>query len=416
MLYWSQGLFSFVGSLSGFIDVLSPYEALESSTEAGSSPPQTPPTWDGDLTIGSLQSGYRKGLSPVTVIETLYEKIRKYQEVDPAVWIHLVPEETAIAAAKDLLAKFPDRNKLPELFGVPFSVKDSIDIHGIPTTTACPPLAFIPTKSAPIYTKVIDHGAIFIGKTNLDQLATGLTGCRSPYGIPKSVFNKEYISGGSSSGNAVSVGAGLVTFSLATDTAGSGRVPAAFNGVIGFKPTRGTLSAIGVTPACLSLDCVALISINVEDARTVWNICEGYDADYTYSKSTPPNQRHVNSLGPQAKAFSFGIPPPEALTICSSVYRRMFYEAVKTLQDLGGTLVEMDWEPFHKAGNLLYEGTFVSERLASLPDNWLENNRAHLHPVIREIFEKVTERNSTAVQVYRDLQAQALYVIDLRKM
>jgi allophanate hydrolase len=410
MLHWSQGLFSFVGSLSGFVDSLSSYQKLPHLVDDGTSPPQTPPGWDGDLTLNALAEAYRQGLSPLTLLEELYEKIRKYQEIDPAVWIHLVPEETAMAAAKELQKNFPDRTKLPPLFGVPFSVKDSIDIHGIPTTTACPPLAFIPTKSALVYDKVIEQGALFIGKTNLDQLATGLTGCRSPYGITKSVFDPEFISGGSSSGNAVSVGAGLVSFSLATDTAGSGRVPAAFNGVIGFKPTRGTLSAQGVTPACLSLDCVALMAANIEDVRTVWDICAGYDKDYIYAKSTPPIQRHVNSIGPQAKAFSFGIPPPEALAVCTPVYRRLFNEAVQTLQSIGGVFTQLDWDPFEKAGKLLYDGTFVSERLASLPDGWLETNRAHLHPVILEIFEKVTARNSTAVQAYRDLQAKALYV------
>lgn len=409
MLYWSQGLFGFVGSLSGFEDALSPYQAsAASSSEVASTPPQTPPFWDGDLSISALKAAYEKGLSPVTVIETLYKKILEYQQVDPAVWIHLVPEETALAAVQALLAKYPDGKSRPPLFGIPFSVKDSIDIKGIATTTACPPLAFIPTKSAPVYEKVIEQGAILIGKTNLDQLATGLTGCRSPYGITKSVYNKEYISGGSSSGNAVSVGAGLVSFSLATDTAGSGRVPAALNGVVGFKPTRGTLSFQGVTPACLSLDCIALIAANVADVQYVWDICEGYDDEDVYAKSTPPNLRHVNSLGPQYNAFTFGIPPPEALKICTPIHRKMFEEATKTLQSIGGVLADIDWSPFKKGGRLLYEGTFVSERLASLPDGWFEENQDNLHPVIKGIFEAVIKRNSTAVQVYRDLQAKQM--------
>lgn len=407
MLYWSQGLFGFVGSLSAFEDALSPYQTSSTVTMEVSTPPQTPPVWDGDLSISALSAAYGRGLSPVTVIEALYKKIHAYQEVDPAVWIHLVPEETALAAVRALLAKYPDPKKRPQLFGIPFSVKDSIDIRGIATTTACPPLAFIPSKSAPVFDKVMEQGAIFIGKTNLDQLATGLSGCRSPYGITKSVFNKDYISGGSSSGNAVSVGAGLVTFSLATDTAGSGRVPAAFNGVVGFKPTRGTISAQGVTPACLSLDCVALMATNISDVRVVWDICEGYDDEYIYAKSDPPKMRHVNSLGHQTKAFTFGIPPPEALKVCVPIYLKMFEEAKKTLESIGGVFVDVDWTPFDNAGKLLYEGTFVSERLASLPDGWFEENQGHLHPVIRDIFEAVTKRNSTAVQAYRDLQAKA---------
>jgi allophanate hydrolase len=260
-----------------------------------------------------------------------------------------------------------------------------------------------------VYEKCIAAGALYIGKTNLDQLATGLNGTRTPYGIPHSVYSKEYISGGSSSGNAVSVGAKLVSFSLATDTAGSGRVPAAFNGVVGFKPTRGTVSFVGVTPACLSLDCCSFMAATVADVRKVWTVCEGYDPADRYAKSTPPLLRPVHSIGPQATQFNFGIPPPEALAICTPAYRRLFYEAVSTLQSIGGTLVPIDWTPFDAAGKLLYEGTFVSERLASLPDGWLEANKAHLEPVIADIFSAVEARQSTAVQAYRDLQAKALY-------
>jgi allophanate hydrolase len=406
MIHWSQGLFGFVSHLQPLIDALSPH--LSSSEAPGGTPPQTPPLWDGNLDISALTSAYRSGLSPVAVVDTLYKAVEAYKQIDPAVWIHLSPKDTVLAAAEELMVKYPDKWKLPPLFGVPFSVKDSIDIVGVPTTTACPPLAYIPTKSAAVYQRVIEQGALFIGKTNLDQLATGLTGCRSPYGIPRSVYNQNYISGGSSSGNAVSVGAGLVSFSLATDTAGSGRVPAAFNGIIGYKPTRGTVSFQGITPACLSLDCCSFVARNVEDVRKVWEVCEGYDAGDRYSKSTPPSLRHVDSLGPQAKLFNFGIPPPEALAVCAPVYRSMFNDAVTTLQSIGGNLIHIDWSPFEKAGKLLYDGTFVSERLASLPDGWMESNKDHLHPVIRELFEKVVNRRSTAVQAYRDLQAKAL--------
>jgi allophanate hydrolase len=243
----------------------------------------------------------------------------------------------------------------------------------------------------------------------LDQLATGLTGCRSPYGRPHSVFHKDYISGGSSSGNCVSVGASLCSFSIATDTAGSGRVPSGFNGVVGYKPTRGLLSTIGLTPACLSLDCIAIIAKTVADARTVWRLCESYDARDRYAKWPLGFERHVNATGPQTKTFKFGIPTPEALSVCSPAYRVMFNATVQKLRSIGGELKPINWEPFEKAGRLLYDGTFVSERLASLPDDWLEKNKGHLHPVIRELFEAVVARNSTAIQAYRDMQAKALY-------
>jgi allophanate hydrolase len=406
MLYWSQGLFSFVSTLQPVIDALEPYcpPAVESMT-----PPSTPATWDGDLRIPSLQAAYKSGLSPVTVIESLYKTIEAYAGEDEGVWIHLVKKDDAIEAAKALAVKYPNRGALPPLFGVPFNVKDSLDIAGLPTTTACPPLTHIATSSNPVYGKCIAEGAILIGKTNLDQLATGLSGCRSPYGMPHSVYNKDYISGGSSSGNAVSVGANLVSFSIATDTAGSGRVPASFNGVVGYKPTRGLLSTTGLVPACLSLDCIALMAKTVSDARLVWQVCEEYDPRDRYAKPKLTFERHVNATGPQVRAFKFGIPPPEALSVCSPVYRRMFHEAIKQLQRIGGVLTPIDYSPFEKGGRLLYEGTFVSERMASLPDDWLEKNGEHLHPVIRELFEQVAARNSTAVQAYRDLQAKALY-------
>lgn len=404
---WSQGLFGFVGGLDGFVKALSPYcNALPKNSTM--TPPATPPEWDGDLSLDSLRSAYRSGLSPVTVVQQLYKKIEAYAKIDPAVWIHLQPIDAVLEVARQLQAQYSDRSKLPPLFGLPFSIKDSFDVQGLQTTTACPPLAFTADKSAIVYDKVIAAGALFIGKANLDQLATGLSGCRSPFGIPRSVFHKDYISGGSSSGNAVSVGAGLVTFAIATDTAGSGRVPALFNGVVGFKPTRGTISARGLTPACASLDCVTLMANSVEDLRNVWTVCTGYDEEYVYAKRLPARPHHINSLGAQARAFTFGCPPPEALAVCSPVYRRMFEEATKVLESIGGVFATLDWSPFENAGKLLYDGTLVSERLASLPDGWFETNKDHLHPTIRDIFSKVVDRKSTAVQVFRELQDIAL--------
>ena len=403
MLFWSQGLFGFVAHLESFANALLPYASSTIDACHDATPPQTPPIWDGDLSVDALRKAYRAGVSPLSVMAEVYDRIEAYEKKDFAVWIHLAPHQAVLAAARELLTRFPNIKDLPPLFGVPFSVKDSIDVGGIPTTTACPPLSTIPAASAVVVQKVLEQGAVFIGKVNLDQLATGLTGCRSPYGIPRSVFSKDHISGGSSSGSAVSVGANLVSFSLATDTAGSGRVPALFNSVVGFKPTRGTVSFEGVTPACLSLDCCAFTARTVEDARRIWQVCQGYDEKDRYAKSTPPTLHHIDSIGQKATTFNFGIPPPEALAVCSVKYHAMFNGAVQRLQALGGRLVKFDWSPFENAGKLLYNGTFVSERLASLPDGWFEGNREHLHPVIVEIFEQVVNRNSTAVQAYRDL-------------
>ncbi|KNG45618.1 amidase signature enzyme [Stemphylium lycopersici] len=407
MIHWSQGLFGFIGSLQPLLEALAPFATKQNAS--ASTPPQTPPAFDGDLTIAALKKAYKNGLSPVTVVEAVYDKIEAYMKVDPAIWIYLQPRETALEAARQLVIKHSDRNALPPLFGVPFSVKDSIDIAGLPTTTACPPLAHVPSTSAVVYDKIMAEGALFIGKTNLDQLATGLVGCRTPYGIPHSVYHKDYISGGSSSGSTVSVGANLVSFSLATDTAGSGRVPAGFNGIVGFKPTRGTISFRGITPACLSLDCIALSTKNISDARSLWNILEGYDSLDPYAKPEMTFERHINSIGAQSRSFKFGIPPPEALAICSTPARRMFNETVSRLQKMGGVLTPIDWSPFQKAGQLLYDGTFVSERLASLPDDFLEKNRSALHPVTAQLMDAVVNRKSSAVDAYRDLQAKALY-------
>ncbi|OAL49418.1 amidase signature enzyme [Pyrenochaeta sp. DS3sAY3a] len=407
MIHWSQGLFGFIGGLQPLLEALAPVSTAR--LEGGLTPPQTPPAFDGDLTLKALKQSYKDGLSPESVVEAIYEKIEAYKKVDSAVWIHLEPRENVLEAARKLATRFPDRHALPPLFGVPFSVKDSIDIAGIPTTTACPPMAHVPSASAVVYDKVIAQGALFIGKVNLDQLATGLVGCRSPYGTTHSVYHKDYISGGSSSGSAVSVGANLVSFSLATDTAGSGRVPAGFNGIVGYKPTRGTISFRGVTPACLSLDCIALSTKSISDARSIWQILEGHDPLDPFAKPEIGFERHINSIGPQSQAFKFGVPPPDALALCSAPARRMFNDSIKTLQKLGGVLTPIDWSPFQKAGQLLYDGTFVSERLASLPDDFLEKNRSALHPVIAQLMDAVVNRKSSAVDAYRDLQAKVLY-------
>ena len=357
--------------------------------------------WDGSLSIASLTTAYRQGLSPVTVIETIFDRIESYSDIQPSVWIILNDRSAVVNAAKSLSETYRDKAPLPPLYGIPFSIKDNIDIASLPTTTACPALTRHPTHSAPIFTSLLSAGALFVGKTNLEQLATGMTGCRSPYGTLHSVFHASYIVGGSSSGSSVSVGADLVSFSLGSDTAGSGRIPAAFNGVVGWKPTKGTVSCAGITPACQSQDCVAVLARGVGDARTVWEVIKGFDTDDIYAKAA-----HSPLYAATPETFRFGIPPPEALAFCSPPYRRMFDRAVACMQHMGWTLHPFDWTPFEKAGKLLYEGTFVAERLAGLPEGWLETNATQLHPVIRTIFEGAAARKSTPAEVFRDLHAQ----------
>ena len=205
--------------------------------------------------IGTLQSGYHSGaFTPGDVVAEVYRRIRALE--NNPIWICLIREEDAIAAA-DALADSPNKS----LFGIPFAVKDNVDVADLPTTAACPSFSYVAQANATVVQRLLDDGAILIGKTNLDQFATGLVGARSPFGTCRNLFNSEYISGGSSSGSALAVAGGLVSFALGTDTAGSGRVPAAFANIIGLKPTRGVVSTRGVVPACRSLDCVSIFAL-----------------------------------------------------------------------------------------------------------------------------------------------------------
>src|SRR5882724_689446 len=233
------------------------------------------------LDLGSLRELYKSGVAtPSDVIATVYEKIAA-GPTEP-VWISVVPREKAIARARKL-ERDPVAAVRP-LYGVPFAIKDNIDLAGLPTTAACPAYSYSPGRSATVVQALMDAGAIPIGKTNMDQFATGLVGTRSPHGACSSVFDARYISGGSSSGSALAVAKGLVSFSLGTDTAGSGRVPAAFNNLVGLKPSRGMLSTLGLVPACRTLDCVSIFGTTCHDAWTVWDSARGFDAADPFSR------------------------------------------------------------------------------------------------------------------------------------
>src|ERR1700761_1999108 len=232
------------------------------------------------MDIGTLHGKYAAGQeTPASVVTGIYDEIARRGE--RPVWVALVPREEALARAEKLAGE--DRTKLP-LFGVPFAVKDNIDVAGMETTAGCPAYAYKPEQSATVVERLEAAGAILIGRTNMDQFATGLVGTRSPYGIPTSVFGEGMVSGGSSSGSAVAVASGLVCFALGSDTAGSGRVPAMFNNLIGVKPTRGLVSTYGVVPACRSLDCVSVFTEIAADAATVYGVMQGFDANDVYSR------------------------------------------------------------------------------------------------------------------------------------
>jgi allophanate hydrolase len=338
--------------------------------------------------LGWLKEAYANGLSPVTVIEAIYDKIEE-TALNP-IWISLQSREVALTRARELSQGDPGRYPL---YGVPFAVKDNIDVAGLPTTAACPAYAYEPSKSAASVENLLSAGAIVIGKTNLDQFATGLVGVRSPYGACSSVFDDDYISGGSSSGSAVAVAKGLVSFALGTDTAGSGRVPAAFNNIVGLKPTKGLVSTLGVVPACRSLDCVSIFAQTVADAAVVLEHAAGFvEAD--------PFSRHSISgasswLGSE---FRFGTLKYDQREFFGDDAAAALYEnAIAQLSQLGGTPVPIDYEPFQIAAELLYSGPWVAERLAALGD-FFDLNGPDMDPTVHKII--AGAKNRTAVDAY----------------
>jgi allophanate hydrolase len=303
------------------------------------------------------------------------------------------------------------------LYGIPFAIKDNIDLAGVPTTAACAAFAYTPERSAFVVQRLIDAGAIPVGKTNMDQFATGLVGTRSPqpWGACRNAFDTQYISGGSSSGSAVSVALGLVSFSLGTDTAGSGRVPAAFNNIIGVKPSRGLLSMQGVVRACRSLDCVSIFALTTDDANTVLEQVAVFDPQDDYARHNPfANNRRHYGLPPDS--FRFGVPQPAQLNFFGNDPAQALYQAsVERLLALGGTKVEVDFTPFLDAARLLYEGPWVAERYAAIEDIITQRPDALL-PVIRSIIGGA--RDKTAVDGFKagyrmqHYRRQALAVFD----
>jgi allophanate hydrolase len=386
------------------------------------------------LLISPLLEGYRaRHFSPADVVERVLADIARAP--DRRAWITILPRERVLEYATALAARDPE--SLP-LYGVPFAIKDNIDLESVPTTAGCADYAYIPSRSAFVVAKLIEAGAIPIGKTNLDQFATGLVGTRSPYGAGRNSFDPAYISGGSSSGSAVAVAMGLVSFSLGTDTAGSGRVPAAFNNIVGLKATCGALSTSGVVPACRSLDCVSIFALTASDTTRVYDAAAVFDPEDSYARVmdawgalspdvlaqdavaapdksamgaakasfartaghvVPAAGGSMSSMGPAGCAFRFGVPRPSQLEFFGDAeYARLFSESVARLESLGGQRVEVDFEPFLAAARLLYEGPWVAERYCAVGD-FLERHPNSLHPVTRQIISG--GRNATAADAFR---------------
>jgi allophanate hydrolase len=315
--------------------------------------------------------------SAVAVVQETMERIAAYHAVQPAVWIERLTDDAVLATAAKVDERVAAGERLP-LAGVPFAIKDNIDLAGIPTTAACPEFAYRPESSATVVARLIDAGAIPMGKTNLDQFATGLNGTRSPYGAPACVFNRAYVSGGSSSGSSVAVAAGLVAFALGTDTAGSGRVPAAFNALVGLKPTRGRWSTTGLVPACRSLDCITVFARTLADAELVDTVAAGFDAADGYSR--PLEDRPITPR-------RIGVPlAHQRLFLGDLAAERLFAKALDALTRMGAALVEVDIEPLKEAALLLYNGPWVAERTAAA-GAFLHEHAEAIDPAVRTILE-----------------------------
>lgn len=357
------------------------------------------------LTIDALRSSYEsRERTPADVIESILLRIE--QRGDDAVWIHRLTREQLLEHAQQI-EMWKAAGKYLPLYGIPFAIKDNIDLGGHPTTAACPAYAYTPKQSATAVTKLLEAGAIPIGKTNLDQFATGLVGVRSPYGAPRCVFDDRYISGGSSSGSGVAVAANLVSFALGTDTAGSGRVPAAFNNIVGLKPTRGRISAVGVVPACRSLDCISIFAGNTADARLVLGITEGEDSADSWSRAVP-----TYGDFPFSADFRFGVPKDDQLEFFGDTAASDLYaSALIALQKMGGLPVEIDFAPFQETAQLLYGGAWVAERRVAI-GSFYETNADDMDPVVRKIVAGADK--FTAIDAFKgsyrlqELRAQVL--------
>ena len=343
------------------------------------------------LDIASLERLYASGeATPESIVREVYARIgAKGLRPD---WITLVDEATAIAKAR-AAPRGP-------LYGIPFAVKDNIDVAGLPTTCACPEFAYTADRSATVVERLEQAGAVLIGKTNLDQFATGLNGTRSPYGIPTSTFDADYISGGSSSGSAVVVAAGLVSFALGTDTAGSGRVPAAFNNIVGLKPTRGLLSMRGVVPACRTIDTVSILALTVADAAKVAAIAIAFDEEDPYARSGSL----PFAVEQAPKNIRVGIPQGAIPFFGDKDYDQLYRASIERMAELGAEIVAIDYAPFAKAAAMLYGGPWVAERLAAVGD-LATRSPAAIHEVVRGIV--LGAQNKTALETFETFYALA---------
>jgi allophanate hydrolase len=327
-------------------------------------------------TVAQILAAHRAGtMTPEETVARSYARIRGHG--DPAIFISLRDEQDALAEARALAGRGPG---LP-LYGIPVAVKDNIDVKGMPTTAACPAFAYQAARDATAVARLRQAGAIMIGKANLDQFATGLVGVRSPYGVPRNTLDPKLIPGGSSSGSAVAVAAGLVPLALGTDTAGSGRVPAMLNNIVGLKPSLGLVSTYGVVPACRTLDCVSVFALTTDDAWAALAVMAGRDDNDAYSRTRP-----TGAPGTLPSALRVGVPrPSERVFFGDSQAAADYAAALDRLAARGAVIVEIDIEPFYETARLLYEGPWVAERYAVV-ESLIASSPDSMHPVTREII------------------------------
>jgi allophanate hydrolase len=335
---------------------------------------------DISLDLGALRAAYDGGsLTPTAVVELVLRRIA--DQGDDGVWISRVPDEQVMKRAEELEGLDEEARRRSSLYGIPFSIKDCIDVATMETTAACPDFAYTAERTATVVERLLAAGAILIGKTNLDQFQSGLVGIRTPYGVARNPFDARYIPGGSSSGSAVSVSAGLVTFALGTDVAGSGRVPAAFNNLIGLKPSHGLISATNCVPAARSLDCISIFSLTAEDALAVFRVAAWPDPLYPFSRTAELGEPKVRDQ------FRFAVPGSEELEFFGNAgWQAIYEEGVERMRAMGGEAVEIEFAPFRAVSELLYGGPLVSERLAGIRAFVTEHPDA-MHPVTRQIME-----------------------------
>ncbi len=360
--------------------------------------------------IGSLRAAYAAGtVTPADVIDAMFARIEALG--DPGIFITLGEKATLLNQAR-ALAEYDAQ--MP-LWGIPFAVKDNIDVAGLPTTAACPDYLYLPERDSTVVALLRSAGAIPVGKTNMDQFATGLVGVRSPYPIPRNAIDPRLVPGGSSSGSAVAVAHGLVSFALGTDTAGSGRIPAGLNNIVGLKPSLGALSTTGVVPACRTLDCVSIFALTVEDAYRVFSVAATPDASDPYSRSFAAGR-----YGRRPPSLRIGVPAPTDRRFFGDQFMKDAYDAaLAKIEGLGCTLIEVPFADLFAVASLLYEGAWVAERYAAIRD-FFDAHEASLHPVTRGIYAAAKSLTAAdafggfySLQAYKSRLAPMLAGVDL---